>query len=61
MGGEWRGGDRKGEKGKGKGGERREERGKKRGGEEGGRCPPTQIPGSAPELYEYVFPVGVPL
>ena len=39
MGGEWRGGDRKGGKGKGKGGERREERGRIGEGREM-PCPP---------------------
>jgi len=46
-------------KGRGKEGGKGKEKGRGRGIE--GDAPLTQIPGSAPELYEYVFPVGVPL
>jgi len=57
MGGLGKGGDRKEGKGEGKGREGREGKkggkgkGKGRGGEEGGICPLTQIPGSAPGCW----------
>jgi len=53
---EVRGGEGREKEGQERRGEAREMRGKEgekgkegRGGEEGGRCPPTQIPGSAPD------------